>query len=157
MDDLAPHTVVAPDGIRYYSPSLAARMLDRTSRQIESLVEQRQLGTTQDPLLLKQLSGPGRRPRYLVPAEDIDRMRRELLDRLGVAEELEQLKLELASAREAWEQETLELLTRATRLEEANRAILEAVEQRLVASTAHLQADRQFLLALRAQLEVRQP
>lgn len=148
--------ITGPDGIRYYAPSIAGKRLGRTSRQIDTMIDrpdndQREsLRSSRDPAVLKLHRGPGRPPQYLVLAEDVERIRGDLLRALGVEVEIEALKSDLTDVRSAWEREVLALRARVSDLETQNDATLNAFEKRLDAAIAQTEADRQFLRALRS-------
>ncbi len=85
-------------------------------------------------------------------ADDVERIRRKLLDELGVGRELADLRSTIVELRTAWEQETLALRARVDELEEEKRATLSALEKRFDAAVAQAEADREYLRALRASL-----
>lgn len=149
-----PETVTAPDGTRYYAPSVAATRIGRSPRQIDTLVN-RDVGaadyvrSTQDPEVLDLHRGHGRPPSYLVAVDDIERIRQDLLRLLEVDEEPSALQSELANVRVAWEQEVLSLTARLAAVEGRTEDVLAAVEMRFNAAMAQLDADRAFIRALR--------
>jgi hypothetical protein len=105
------------------------------------------LRSTRDPALLELHRGSGRPPKYLLAADDVERMRCELLRALGVDQEIAVLRSTLADVREAWEREVVPLRARVSDVEEQKNAILKAVEKRLDATVAQAEADREFLRA----------
>jgi hypothetical protein len=153
MADLA-EAVSGPDGVRYYAPSTAAKRIGATPRQIDTLIRPKldrstPLRFTRDPVVLALHRGPGRHPSYLVAADDVERIRNELLRDLGVAQQIDTLQAEVIAVRAAWEREVLPLRQRVSDLEEQRVATLQAFERRLDATIAQSEADREFLRALR--------
>lgn len=148
MTDLA-QLLVADDGLELYSPTDAGKLLGKSDSQIRRMADQDQVRTSTAPEHLRLVQGPGRRPTYLVYAEDVDTHRQELLAELGVLDQLNDLERQLFTARSAWETEADALRSRIAELESANASLLNAVDQRLAATIAHSEADRQFLRSLR--------
>lgn len=152
---MLPESIIGPDGTRYYTPASAGRRIGKTARQVDTLVTgsaddpTTALRSTRDPALVSLHRGRGRPPGYLVLADDVERMRTELLHLLGVDDEISALRSELVEVRAAWEREVLPLRTRLSQLEEEKVAILNAVEKRLDAAITQADADREFLRALR--------
>ncbi len=149
-----PDTIKAPDGTRYYAPSTAAKRLGRTSRQIDRLVNRPDkdgrvvLRSTRNAAVIGLHHGPGRPPGYLVLADDVERMRRELLSALDVDNEISTVESELAAVRAAWEHEVIALRARVDELERQRDSTFKAFEKRLAAAAAQAEADREFLRAI---------
>jgi hypothetical protein len=141
--------IVAGDGLGLYSPTDAGKLLGKSDSQIRRMADKGEVRTSKAPENLRLVQGPGRRPTYLVYAEDVDARRKQLLADLGVLEELTDLERQLSAARSAWETEADALRSRIAELESANASLLDAVDQRLAATIAQSEADRQFLRSLR--------
>lgn len=130
------------DKKHFYTPSQAAKLLDRSVHQIDRLVSERKLVASTDKGLIGEVAGPGRRPNQVIEAAGVDRLRDDLLTRIGVKDELDSIRAERDELRQASETEVLALRGRVAELEEQLASVVRAIDLRL-------QADQEFIRALR--------
>lgn len=157
LHELSDSVIPGPNGTRYLPPSVAARRLNKSTRQIDGLVGRQELGSTRDGAILKLAKGPGRRPAYLVLAADVDDYQAKLLDDMGVLARLQKAEATVESVRSSWERETIALRARVAALEEQAEAILSAVDLRFRATRLQAEADAEFVRALRGSFVSRVP
>ena len=138
MSTLEPGT----DKKRFYTPSQAAELLDKSVHQIDRLVSDGKLVASTDKESIATIAGPGRRPNQVIEAAGVDQLHEALLTRIGVKDELDSIRAERDELRRASEAEVLVLRGRVAELEEQLASIVRAIDLRL-------QADQEFIRALR--------
>jgi len=144
-----PGVLTLQDGTCLFTPALAGQRLNKSRTEIGTMVKRGELHPVEDASVITQLVGQGRRPEFLLPADEVEAARRAVLEELGALEEVDELRGELASVRRAWEDETSALRSRVAELEESYSVLLVAVDERLSAWAAQVRADQAFLEALR--------